>query len=248
MNGKREGYWQRGRRGLPQMTSYMMPVLQFLRDAKREGWTFVALDKVHGKTLNTLLERDWVFESVGIDGSVKHSITERGLQALKVYEPKLRRDDGMCPECEGQPVHRYKSGRKAGYCKDCLSKRAKDNYVRRVGQARPDRLCSRCRKFPRYVRPSGRCIPYCLHCKNVLGRRQKRRMHKRNIKRIQNGELLPCLREGCNEQRYHSQNTVYDWCHKHYREYMNDYYKRKNEGKPPKPLGRPKKQQLSIQD
>jgi hypothetical protein len=114
-------------------------------------------------------------------------------------------------------------------------------YKLRIYGIRHDRMCSRCHKFPVHVRPSGRAITYCLHCKNVLNRREKRRMHKRNIQRIAAGELLPCAREGCNEQRYHSANTVYDWCHKHYREYMNDYCRRKAADRPKKPLGRPKK-------
>jgi hypothetical protein len=237
---RKEGFWQLWRRDLPSMTSNMMPVLQFLREAKQQGWAFQLLVDVNKKTRRVLTERDWIFESKGPDG-LKYAITERGLNALKVYEPVLKRDDGICPTCNEQPVHYYSTGRKAGYCKECLCDLARRRYKRAGNGIRQDRMCSRCRKFPVHVRPSGRAITYCMHCKNVLGRRQKKRMHRRNIKRIQNGEFLKCGREGCNEPRYHSENTVYDWCHQHYREYINDYMHRKNAGKPAGKIGRPKK-------
>lgn len=169
----------------------------------------------------------------------------RGLNALHIFEEPTRRYDDLCPSCCERPKHHYSTGRKAGYCKECLKNSSRRRYKLKLYGIRHDRMCSRCHKFPVHVRPSGRAITYCLHCKNVLGRREKKRMHKRNIRRIANGELLPCRREGCNEQRYHSDNTVYDYCYAHYREYMNDYHQRKAASRPKKPIGRPKKVEIS---
>jgi hypothetical protein len=226
------------------MSRKQMTILQFLAQSKQSGFEFVKLPKINAKTLRVLIEFDWIFASPGFDG-IRYKITARGLKVLHIFEQPSRHFDDMCPSCCERPKHRYGTGRKAGYCHECLQDLAKRRY-KRVGYGiRQDRMCSRCHKFPVYVRPNGRVITYCLHCKNVLNRREKRRMHKRNLQRIANGELLPCGRDGCNEQRYHTANTVYDLCYVHYREYINDYCRRKAASKPKKPLGRPKKIEIS---
>ena len=230
---------QRHRHGMC-MSHKQMTILQFLEQSKRAGFEFAELPKIDPRTLRSMAEQDWIFASPGLDG-IRYKITARGLKALHIFEQPTRRFDDMCPSCCEQPKHRYSSGRKAGYCRECLRDLAKRQYKRKGYGIRQDRMCSRCGKFPVYVRPSGRAITYCLHCKNVMNRREKRRAHKRNIARIAAGEHIPCIRAGCNEPRYHSENTVYDYCYAHYREYMNDYYRRKAANRPKKPIGRPKK-------
>lgn len=237
-------HWKQRRRSGIVMSHRQMEILQFLDQSKRSGFEFVKLPKIHIKTLNAMIDADWIFASPGHDG-IRHKITARGLKALHIFEQPTRRFDDLCPSCCERPKHHYKTGRKAGYCRECMSDLAKRRYKRAGYGIRQDRLCSRCHKFPVHVRASGRAITYCMHCKNVLGRREKKRMHKRNIQRIANGELLPCRRPGCNEQRYHTPNTVYDYCYVHYREYMNDYDRRRAASRPKKPLGRPKKVQAS---
>jgi hypothetical protein len=218
-----------------------MQILQFLEQSKQADYEFVELPKVHPKTLRVMAERDWIFASTGIDGSTRYKITYRGVQALHIFEQHPRRFDNLCPSCCERPKHVYGTGRKAGYCRECLRDLAIRRYKRAGYGIRADRMCSRCRKFPVYVRPSGKVITYCLHCKNVMNRREKKRAHKRNLRRIAAGELIPCIRPGCNEPRYHSQKTVYDYCYAHYREYMNEYCRRKAAARPKKPIGRPKK-------
>jgi hypothetical protein len=232
--------WKQRRRHGISMSRRQFVVLQQLEQSKLNGFEFMDLQGVHKNTLNFLQREDYIFASPGIDGT-RYKITYRGLKVLRIFEQPTRNFDDMCPTCCERPKHFYNTGRKAGYCKECLGEMSKRAYKRKGYGIRQDRMCSRCRKFPVHVRKNGRAITYCMHCKNVLGRRQKKRMHKRNIRRIAAGELLPCLRPGCNEQRYHTANTVYDWCHKHYREYMNDYHQRKAATRPKKPLGRPKK-------
>lgn len=89
------------RRGLAPMTENMLAVLRHLRDLKAQEITYAALRGVDRRTLETLCERDWIMptsERLSAKlGGICYSITGRGEKALNVYEPRLKRDDGLCP-------------------------------------------------------------------------------------------------------------------------------------------------------
>ncbi len=173
------------------------------------------LPDVHGRTLWSLLNRDWIFKSPGLDG-VRYKLTGRGLKALKVYEPTLRRDDGICPACGIRPRNVYPGGREYGYCAEC------EREHKREG------LCPRCKERPKHVARTGRVASYCLQCKAERAKDERKRKHQRLLERIAAGEHIKCLK--CDQPRYHTQNTVYDYCYEHYWQYMNEYNDRRRPG------------------
>ena len=206
------------RQGLPLMTTIMLAVLQRLRDANQDGRKFIHLDDVHGRTLNSLERRDWIFSSPGLDGT-RYCITGRGLKALDVYEaPSKRHTDGLCPRCRKNPLHQYSSGKTAGYCYQCLKKRSKTYKGRRVN---PNRLCSRCHKRPVHISSSGRARTYCTSCEKESRKEERARRIARRFEAIAQGNPPLCVLPHCNEPIYYTTNTAYDYCYKHYREEQN---------------------------
>lgn len=231
------------RRGLPRITPKMLEVLLFLRQTKADEWPCVPLENIHGLTLNALVNRDWVFKSAS-DVDDRYGITARGEHALKVYEPVLRRRDGICPTCGLRPKHVSPSGRVDGYCLECGNKSKRKAYKMKRPGKNPDSLCPRCKKRSRHIYASGRPCTYCLHCKNVLNRRRKKEDRKRDAQLAQQGIVKLCARPDCTRPRHVSPSGVLDWCHEHYREWYNDYRHRKRALNPPKKGGRPRKVQV----
>lgn len=212
---------QTSRDGLPSMTYLMRGVMEQL-DAAHEpdiGHYFIALDvpgTVSRRTIRTLIKRDWIIESHGLDG-IRYKITGRGAEALHVYqEPPRRRLDGICPHCNERP----RVGN-LGYCLEC-HRDIQNEYYRTNGRTiDPDTaipICPRCKKRPRHVYPSGHIIAYCSHCRKVLRRKERRRKHKRRLALILNGTPPICLVPGCTEPVHHSGRTTYDYCQHHYQE------------------------------
>lgn len=242
---KSDGFWSRQRDPWPVMTSNMMAVLDYLRQAKQKEWPFVLVEDVDRRTLQALVDRDWVFESVAADGS-RYSITERGERAYKAYEKPLRRNDGICPTCGIRPKHVTKSGIKIGYCLECDAEAKRGAYRLRRPKVKDGRMCSRCGKRPVHVLAGGRPISYCLHCKNLRNRRGKKRWRKDKLKRVQTGEVLICTRPGCTRPRHVTPSSVYELCREHYREWHNEYRHRKRALTPAKKGGRPRKSQVQA--
>jgi len=207
------------------MTGKMLMVLKRLRDEKERGNPHVDLSGVHKRTLNTLFERDWIFASDGLDG-VRYFITWRGMKALSVYEDEGHRFDGMC--CCGKAERGYYStGRRKPYCDDCLKEHRRKQFALKGWQLREDTLCSRCHKRPRHVYPSGKRITYCSHCRSILRRQERKRKIKRRLWLIAIGRPPRCCAPGCTEAVYHTARSVYDYCHKHYRQYQNAYIRQR---------------------
>lgn len=204
----------RHRDGLPSCTYRMLAVLQTLRAAKQADCPFVLLPGIHKRTLNALTERDWIFESDAPDGT-RYTITGRGLKALKVYsEPNRYRTDGLCKDC-GRPRKQAKSGYTYIYCDECQKQHNNRAYRLKGNQLKPDGLCARCGKRQRHTYPSGHTIPYCKPCRDRMRKGERKRKQRRLLKRIQEGEHIPCLK--CDQPRYVSGNTVQDYCYTHYR-------------------------------
>lgn len=210
------------RSGLPAMSRKMMHILQYLRQAKHENFPFADLPaEVHGRTINTLVERDWILASKGLDG-VRYSITGRGLKALKVYEAPTRRFDGICCRCNERPRYQAKNGKLQPYCLPCNRRIGRRQHALRGRRLREETPCSRCKTRPRHRPASGRLIAYCIECKREQRKEEKQRAKKRLLKRLRAGEFVPCIR--CKEQpRHYAANSVYDYCEACYRAMQRDY-------------------------
>jgi hypothetical protein len=214
------------RRGLPMMTSRMMAVLKELRTAQDSDTPFVMIVGVHKRTLNSLIARDWIVADPGLDGW-RYRITGRGLKALAVYEPVVKRTDGLCPRCGKRPRRLRKTGVLAPYCKQCERRMVRRKYALGIGRLRPEGTCARCHKRPRFVTSTGRVYCYCRHCKNLIRRHEHRRQRKQLLARILAGEHIACIKEGCDAPRHVFNNTVSDYCLQHWREYMTVYNDRR---------------------
>ncbi len=204
-------------------------VLRILQSGVDAGFPFQAI-AVHKATINTLVRDDFVFRSAGIDG-IKYKITSRGSNILKMYEMPVesRRYDGICPTCGIRKKHVYASGLKYGYCQQCET-------VRRRRQAqmqdyRPklvkDRICPRCKIRMCHIRQSGVLCSSCLKCRaEVVTERRPARIAQR-LAAIASGDVPKCCK--CDEDVYYTERSVYDYCQKHLRIYMNDYNRRRRQ-------------------
>lgn len=219
---------QRRLTGYPVMSDQQLDVLRMLRDAAKADRPFIHLAGVHKRTLRALIEHDLIFESPGLDG-VRYKITGRGVKTLAAYERPTRRSDGLCPRCGERPRRIRKRGKHKGepgpYCVECERRIYHRNHALGLLHLNPETPCSRCKKRPRHVYPSGKMITYCYHCRSVLRKRERRRKMKRKLARIAAGELIKCLK--CDQPVYHTDRTVYDYCHTHYRAYMTEYNDRR---------------------
>lgn len=204
----------KSRDGQPSMTGQMLDILRHLRQMRTEGEDFVTLTYpfAHGRTLKGLMERDWIFESRGIDGDVKYKITGRGLDALELYEPNRQRRDGICPRCGIRPRHVAHTGRRMAFCVEC--ERARGRRKRVNGKANGDitRPCSRCKKRPRLQYPGGHYSSYCHHCAVVMHRRSNRINQQRLLKQVRCGGSVPLCQHCKKNPRHVSANHVCKYC------------------------------------
>jgi len=207
------------------MSLRMKRVLQYLRDAKQQDWPFVDLPGVPKQTVKALTKRAWIYESPGIDGSVKYTITDSGERALHLFEKPLRSNPHkICPECGIRSKHVTASGRMEGYCIECqrvLSRRKWEHKATRF----KSNTCPRCQKRERHQYPNGRIATYCEHCNRVTKRRNKRKNKQRKIEQARRGELI-CIRCKTNP-RHFTDKSVYDYCRDCLRQYMNEYNDRR---------------------
>lgn len=208
------------RRSLPSITAPMRDALVRLRS--NEG-IFVALPDVDPRTIRALEDRDWIVSSLSC---TVHMITAPGLRALKVYEPIVKRSDGLCPRCCERPRAIRSTGEPAPYCRECTRQLSKRTYQLGMYRLRPLGACARCEKRPRFVASSGKVYSYCKHCKNLLHRREHKRQRAELHKRVLAGEHVACSRAGCDQPRYVTGKSVQDYCRPHFREYQNGYYHR----------------------
>lgn len=216
--------WKQRRRGGLIMSQRMLLLLQDMRAAQAAGWKWVAFNGgVHKRTINSLIRRDWISQSKGIDG-VRYSITARGLKALRVFEAPTYRYDGICPTCGLRPRAVTASGNELAYCRECQRLHRKRQYELFGHQFAPDSLCPDCGQRPRQVYPSGKRGVYCRECRNKRRREERRSQKNLNRKRIERGEVLLCCR--CHSRpRAYTDKTIYDYCEECRREYHREYYR-----------------------
>lgn len=227
--------WHSTRRltGYPLMSAGMMNVLIDLHNAKEAGQEFIELTGIHKRVLNSLFERDWIFPSHGVDGSLKYKLTGRGEKAIRAYSHPPKRTDDICPRCNLRPKGFYKkSGRKRPYCTVCLSNLSKRKLRLGIENVNSERLCSRCKKRPLHRYRGGRYCTYCLHCKNINGRREHRKKRRQLLKRIQAGEFIKCRKKDCPNPVHVYGKTVNDYCKEHWQVYINAYNDRRRPDNP----------------
>lgn len=171
----------------------VIEVLTRLQTAKKQDAPFVDLSDVPMNTRQSLTENDWIFKSVGIDGTVKYAITGRGAQALAVLKQKLLRTDGMCPKCGEHPRHTTRSGRLYPYCRECLMEmHRKRNVQQRM--VTPKSPCPNCGERPRHRYQTGKWAAYCAECLKEKRRYQRNRYADEWFARIEAGEPPPVCR------------------------------------------------------
>lgn len=146
------------------MSARMLDALTVMRESEANDHPFVRLD-LHHVTRRALLERDWALESPGDDG-LRYRITGRGRTALKAYEVRTHRTDGICPRCNERPRAVSRTGRLYKHCYPCHREMANLRYHEGGSQYREDRPCSDCGEKPRYRSPNGTMSTYCADCKN----------------------------------------------------------------------------------
>lgn len=137
--------WKKRRRGdFPPMKADTFLLLQDMRTAKEADYSWVYLDKVHRRKIHAMLENGWIIRSKGGDlDRDRYSITNRGLEALKIYEaplfsrnkqksnyPPIEQDSTkqMCSQCRVRPKLVYKNGSVCTYCRECRREYARNYY------------------------------------------------------------------------------------------------------------------------
>lgn len=217
--------WRRA--NLELCTIPMLEVLQRLRKGIEIDHPFLYLDDVHGRTLRSLIQRDWIVKSIApknLDRS-RYKITGRGLKACEIYEipPEEydpRRFDGICSRCEERERGYFSTGRIKAYCDDCI-KQIQNRKYRLFGHQKKQGLCPECKMRPKHVMASGEVRSYCQPCRRQKSKEYRQRQYKRERERVARGELLLCYR--CHKKpRYVTANTVQDYCPDCHREYRMD--------------------------
>lgn len=201
------------REGQPSMTGQMRDILVYLREMKRAGYIWVELKYpfAHGKTLDGLFERDWIFRS-SIESGTAYKITSRGEDALSYFDATESRRDGICPRCEKNPRHVRSSGQTDGYCIDCLRIRGIEKRERGGNLGDINRPCSRCKKRSRHQYPNGYLSTYCKHCEAVNRRRNARKQRRRLMKAVKAGAPVPMCKRCKERPRRVFPNSISDFC------------------------------------
>ncbi len=223
--------WQRKIEGYARMTAIMFDVMVRLARRDAAGFPFDVLDGVHKRTIDAMIRRDWIFASKGIDGDVLYKLTRRGKLAHRMYRTPLesRRYDGICPICGVRPKAYTRNGNCYGYCKECDREKRKRQRRLFGNQKDPNSICPRCGERKVHITASGNVRSLCQPCRRAESKVARKRQTRRKLERIAQGEVLLCIR--CKAApRYHTVNTVFDYCHSCLRAYMNDYNYRRRHG------------------
>lgn len=221
----------RRRAGLPMISRHMLGILLDMRTAHDAGYKVVGMEKVHGRTIRSLLNRGWIAESPGLDG-LKYYLTVQGKRAVRVYEqPPDRRWDGMCPTCCERPKQVYSSGKTGGYCKECNRESNKRQRLLKRPRLNPDRPCSTpgCAN-PVYVSPRGVIRTYCETCFRQRRHAERESRKARKLARIAAGDVPVCMTCGQHPVRY-TKNAVSDYCPTCERAYHREYHRRQREAR-----------------
>lgn len=220
--------WKQRTRAGMRMSRRMLLLLQDMRAAREAGWPWVAFNGgVHPRTLRTLLDREWITRSHGLDGA-RYKITTGGLRALELFERPPRRFDGICPSCGVRPRAVSAGGKELPYCRECLNQSHRRQYALKGHQFAPDSLCPKCGVRPRLTFASGKRHVYCRECRNAQRADERRRQDELDRARIERGEPPLCCR--CHKRpRAYTDKTIYDYCEECRREYQREYHARRRQ-------------------
>lgn len=197
----------RMRDGQPSMTGPMLDILRYLLVCKADETPFAPLEYpfAHGITVEGLLERGWIFQSPGLDG-VRYRITGLGEEALRLYERRINRRDGICPRCGVRPRHVRASGVRAGFCLECDRARCRGKQRNKAGTP-----CPRC-GGQRYQYPGGDYSAYCEDCARETRRVNGRKEERALLERIRAGESVPMCKSCKAKPRRVFVNSVSSYC------------------------------------
>ena len=204
------------RANLPSCTQKMVEVMQRLRECENKSIPFPSLEDVHGRTIWSLMKRNWIMCISLSELQPIYRITKRGLKALSIYEiPPAeydqRRYDGICCRCETNERGYYSTGTMKPYCDDCLKKIAARKFELFGYQKNPG-ICPKCQKREKHITASGNVRSYCQPCRRKLSKRLRKRRNKSLVKRARKGEVFICYR--CKERpRQLTANTLQDYCY-----------------------------------
>lgn len=214
-----ENWKQRRRHGMV-MSRTQMRILQALRAAEKADEPWVYLDRLHKRTLKSLLRFGWVYCSLANElDRERYRITSAGLKALKIFETPPRRFDGLCPVCGVRPKHVSVNGRVWGYCQPC------DNASKRRARAlkrprlNPNCPCSDC-GGPLYVTSTGEVTTWCKACRSKHRKADRARREVRLRARIAAGDIPTCK---CGQPLYVTPSRVHDKCERCWMDYQKKY-------------------------
>lgn len=213
----------------PSMGETSMNILIYLYNTKRDGHPFAGLDGANKNSITYLTRLDLIFTSDGLDG-LRYKITGRGERVMRAYLKPPKRSDGICPDCCRNPKKVYSTGRRAGYCTDCLRRTASRQCELGIDGRRtrlPGRVCSTCRKEPCHQFPGGTYSTYCRCCLKERRRKERRQRRATLLTRVRQGEFVKCQKRGCDHPVYVAGNTVFEVCKDHHRQYMLEYNDRR---------------------
>ncbi len=223
--------WQRKIEGYERMTAIMFDALRRLSEAHDRGNIYYPLDGVHIRTIRAMIARDWIIAGEGGRYEGCYHMTRRGALAFRMYRTPLesRRYDGICPICGVRPKAYTRNGNCYGYCRECDREKRRRQRELFGQQKNPNRICPRCGERKVHVTASGNVRSLCQPCRRKDQKVARKRQTRRKLERIAQGEVLLCIR--CKAApRYHTVNTVSDYCHSCLRAYMNDYNYRRRRG------------------
>lgn len=193
---------QTRRGGLPYTKPVQIHILKWLHDpssrATEQPFKVIRLEDLGlslqgGKSVRSLINRDWIIESTKAFPETRYQITWRGIKALKILSAsgKKHHADDMCSSCRKRPRHQYPS-RLHTYCLECIREK-KRKTVRFKGHMHdPNKLCSRCHERKRRVAASGEVYVYCETCQRAIWR-QRHQIRRATKKPAQVRQTRPTI-------------------------------------------------------
>ncbi len=181
------------------LTALAVATLQELATLAPDEWK--ALPHVSRRALTALWKRDLVDRSF-ITGEATYKLSYRGRELLKQVNRPTYRRDGLCPHCGERPVAYTTTGKRRGYCQECLrAKQPKTNNYN------PHTPCP-CGN-PRHVTASGRVYQYCQRCLSELDQ-----VVRANRLARATASAEPRLCSHCGQRPCHiTAKHAYLWCH-----------------------------------
>lgn len=175
-----------------------------LEQSMKDGYPWVTIPEPEcwrGRGSRTKRERTLVnYDLIVISpdpytGERAYKITKRGIDLLKAYRRRSRRNDDLCPRCNERPRHVSANGRKAGYCRECKNETHAE-IIERQRHKPHNQPCANCGSAPRAISNTGRVFQYCRECLRVMGKHYREKNERERLERIKRGEMILCTRCG----------------------------------------------------